>query len=92
MYFTLATCPLCEERYRIEPWPLPNVPHFSRVVIDPPCGHRRFSLLEVELDVFKFPPVSFPMTVQIAEIRPPDPLFDKTTYKRRRANPIVQFE
>jgi C4-type Zn-finger protein len=32
--YTVATCPLCDQRYRIQRWPLPKVPRFSRVVID----------------------------------------------------------
>jgi hypothetical protein len=88
--YTVATCPFCDKRYRIQPWPLKDVPNFSRVVIDLPCGHRKFSLLAVELDLFKSLPEFFPGTTQIVEIRPPDPQFDKG-YKRR-ASPIVQWE
>jgi hypothetical protein len=89
--FTVATCPLCDERFRVQPWPMPNVLRHSRVVFQLPCGHRKFSLLAVELDLFKSGPEWFVKMAGVAEIRPPDPRIDVTKYNRK-PRPTVQFE
>lgn len=90
--YTVVTCPLCDQRYRIQPWPMPNVLRHSRIVFALPCGHQRFSVLAIELDTIKSLPQCFPQTAQIAEVRPPDPQVDASKFRRNRARPIVQFE
>lgn len=78
--YTVATCPLCDRDYRVQPWPRPGVLKFSRVVFDLPCCHRKFSILALELDIFQSSPDWFPETAQIVEIKPPQAQFDTNKY------------